>query len=78
MKVRNTPIPTAVAARRLGGMAFTMASRTGVTDRIRKRTPAQNTMPSATCQGMPRLRISVKVKKPLMPMPGATAKGRRA
>ena len=27
---------------------------------------------------MPRPRISVKVKKPLMPIPGATAKGRRA
>ena len=78
MKVRNTPIPTAVAERRLGGMAFTMASRTGVTERIRNSTPAQKTMPRATCQGMPRLRIRVKVKKPLTPMPGATAKGRRA
>ena len=55
-----------------------MATRTGVAERTTNSTPAQNTMPSATRQGMPRLRISVKVKKPLTPIPGATAKGRRA
>ena len=53
IKVRNTPIPTAVAARRLGGMAFTIVTRKGVAERIRNRTPAQKTMPKATRQGTP-------------------------
>ena len=78
MKVRNIPIPTAVAARRPGGIALTIITRTGVTERITNRTPDQKTMPSATRQGTPWVRMIVKVKKPLMPIPGATAKGSRA
>jgi hypothetical protein len=78
MKVRKRPIPTAVAARRLTGMAVAIITRTGVTERITNSTPDQNTMPRATCQGTPRPSTIVKAKKALIPIPGATAKGSRA
>ena len=71
-------MPAAVAIRRPRGMARAIVTRTGVTETSRKSTPAQKTMPSATGQGTLLPRMMVKVKKALMPIPGATAKGSRA
>ena len=74
-KVSSNPMPPAAAARSDGGIASATRSRSGVTDTTRKSTPAQNTMPSAVGQGIWCCSTSVKAKKALRPMPGATANG---
>ncbi len=78
MKVRKIPMPAAVAILSPGGIARAMVSRIGVALMSMKSTPAQKIMPSAACQGTFIPRMMVNVKKALMPMPGATAKGSRA
>src|SRR5258707_14240242 len=75
MNVRKTPIPAAVPILSSGGIAFAIVSRIGVTEIIRKSTPAQKTMPNATCHQTFCVRMMVKVKKALRPIPGATANG---
>ena len=66
-------MPTAVAGRRLRGIALAIATRRPVTEIRTKNMPAQKTMPSAVGHGIFRPRIRPNVKKALMPMPGATA-----
>ena len=51
MNVSSKPIPPAAAMRSPEGMAMATCSRSGVADTTRNRTPAQNTIPSAVCQG---------------------------
>ena len=75
MNVRKMPIPAAVPIRSSAGMAFAIVSRTGVTEIKRNSTPAQKTIPSAVCHQTFCVKMMVNVKKALMPMPGATAKG---
>lgn len=78
MKVRKIPMPAAAPTRRPCGMLSAIQSRSGVAEMMRKSTPDQNTIPRAMGQGICFPRMSEKVKKALMPMPGATAKGRLA
>ena len=73
--VSSSPIPPAAADLSDAGMASATRSRMGVADTSRNSTPAQNTMPSAVCQGTWCCRINVYAKNALSPMPGATANG---
>jgi hypothetical protein len=75
MNVRKMPMPAAVPILNSAGMAFAIVSRIGVTEINRKSTPAQKTIPSATCHQIFCVRMIVNVKKALMPMPGATPNG---
>ena len=50
--VISRPMPQAMAVRSEAGMAAATRSRTGVTEMIRKRTPAQKTIPSAVGHGI--------------------------
>ena len=76
MNVRKMPMPAAVPILSSEGIALAIVSRIGVTEISRNSTPAQKTMPSATCHQTFCVRMIVNVKKALMPMPGATANGK--
>ena len=78
MNVSSNPMPAAAAFRRDTGIASAICSRSGVADTARNSTPAQNTIPSAVCHGTLFCSTIVNAKNALRPMPGATAKGRRA
>ena len=51
MNATKRPMPAAIALRMLGLMESSTASRTPITDRIRKMMPETKTMPSATRHG---------------------------
>ena len=75
MNAMKRPMPHVTAIFRWCGIAAMIFSRTPVTESARKITPLTKTMPSASCHGTPRAPQIVKVKKALMPIPGASAMG---
>ena len=75
INVIKMPIPVAVAILNSEGIAFAIVSRSGVIEIRRNSTPAQKMIPSAVCHQTFCVRMIVKVKKALMPIPGATANG---
>lgn len=68
-------MPDEIAYRKGFGMALTMCVRTLKIDNIKNNTPAQNTAPRAVCQATFIPLTTVKVKKALSPIPGATSRG---
>ena len=75
MKVMKSPMPAETPILSVLGIELTTSSRTLVQVSTMKITPSTNTAASATCHGMPMPRTTVKAKKALSPMPGASANG---
>ena len=75
MKVMKSPMPAETPILSVLGIELTTSSRTLVQVSTMKITPSTKTAASATCHGMPMPRTTVKAKKALSPMPGASANG---
>ena len=75
MKVMKMPIPAETPILSVFGIEFTTSSRTLVHVSRIKMIPSMNIAASATCQGIFIPSTTVKAKKALSPMPGASAKG---
>ncbi|EKD84175.1 MAG: hypothetical protein ACD_39C00202G0001 [uncultured bacterium] len=75
---RKSPIPAATPSLTQCGIALTIASRNLKTVISMNIIPETNTAPSAVCHGIFMPMTMLKVKKALIPMPGASAKGRFA
>ena len=72
---RNSPTPAEIASFKFFGIELMMYSRMRKIEIRKKITPEQNTAASACCQVYFRVKTTVKAKKALSPMPGASAIG---
>ncbi len=75
IKAIKRPMPPPMAAFNPAGMALAISSRTLKRLRMIKRIPSMKTAVNANCQVWPIPRQTVKTKKALMPMPGASPNG---
>ena len=78
IKPTNKPTPAPIAMRILRGILSIIQRRKRVTLIMTNSTPAIKTAPNATCQLYPISPTTVKVKKALRPMPGASPTGQLA
>ena len=75
MSVMNNPTPAPVAFFSGIGMALMIFSRMEETESIKNITPSTSTAKSANCHENSIVLTTVKAKKALSPIPGASSRG---